>query len=74
MPDGPLFRSQLVIQMLNNDGSPLEGPDNSLTDDSFNLTEEQAKLHHYALKRAFGEVLGQMTPEATAKMRTAAGG
>jgi len=55
-----LYRSRVVIEVLNNDGTPLETPVNQLIDECVNLSADAAKKHHYALKIAYGKVLGSL--------------
>lgn len=69
----PLYRSRIVIEVLNNDGTPLETPVNQLIDECYNLSAEEAAKHHYALKRAYGRVLNDLSDEETASFKQAAG-
>lgn len=68
-----LYRSRIVIEVLNNDGTAMEGPTNHLIDECSNLSAEEAAKHHYALKRAYGRVLNALTDEETATFKKAAG-
>ena len=68
-----LFRSQLVIKIVNQDGSEVEGSTNQLLDDTSGLTQEQAAEHHYALKKAYATALANAGNDEIVTFKSAVG-
>ena len=58
-----MYKTIITVTTVNEDGSPVDGPSNTLTDCTNNLTEAQAKASHYAAKAILGGVYQRILDE-----------